>query len=465
MVPAGAPVPDDGVDGGHDDGHDDGQDHDGYLDDDRDGYEDDGYEARHVHEDDEADGGEGSDGHGPGGRRGRRVPAPRRRVPLYRRVAFGLAVCVLIAAIPLLGREGYQLVANSRAGKDATSKIGPEDPNYVEAVESTPTAVLAQTDAEGRLVALTVLARSSESGGTVLFLPIAARLREPRYVYADIAAYFEAQKRKLPGLLVMVGEVLDVGIDRVDGFDDGAFARWVEPVGDLTFSNPDEFDLPDGTHLVPGEVTLTPAQVGPYLAHLGEGEDQFAQYARHQLVWQAWLAAIAEAPDPDAAVPGGPDDPLAELLRHLARGTTRIETIPGAYDETRRFVPDEAALTSLMLDAVPVPDSPRPGARHRIRVLNGVAPDPPSAEVVRALVGMDGTITEVGNGPSFDREVTEVRYSEEEDAGLAKMLLAALGATDGEVLLDPSQVDEADFTVILGRDVTEAAAPTTAGDP
>lgn len=386
------------------------------------------------------------------------VRARRRRAPWHRRAAFALALIVLFASIPVLGREGYRLVTRSRAGRDASLDLGRSDPNYVEQVESTPTAVIAQTDAEGRLLALTVLALSSDTGGTVMFLPIDAALREARYMSDTISTYYEAQRRKLPGLSVMVGEVLNVGIDRVEGFDDRTFLHWFGGAGNLTFMNPDPMILPDGTELPSGEISLSPAQIGPYLAHLADDEDQFSQYLRHQLVWQAWLDAVSE--DPDNRIPASDQDPLTPFIRHLASGNTRFETIPGVYGERGRFEPDPSALDALVLDAVPVPDAPVPGARHRIRVLNGTAPEPPSADVVRALVAQNGTIVVVGNGPNFDRERTEVLYAEEDGEETARELLDALGAAEGEIRLDASQADEADFTVILGRDVTDAAPPT-----
>src|SRR5699024_1637389 len=105
-----------------------------------------------------------------------------------------------------------------------------------------------------------------------------------------------------------------------------------------------------------------------------------------------------------------------------------FETIPGAYDDKGAFEPDETDLDALVLDAVPVPDAPEPGARHRIRILNGAEPEPPSPDVVRALVGSNGTIVVVGNGPDFDQEQTEVLYADEDDASTARELLEALGA-------------------------------------
>lgn len=374
--------------------------------------------------------------------------------PWYRRMAFAVSLLVLFAAIPVLGREGYRLVAHSRAGRDASVNLKRTDPNYVELVQSTPTAVIAQTDDEGRLLALTVLSLTGDSGGSVLFVPVESKLRKPRYLSSRVSSFFEATNRKLSGLPTMVGEVLGVGIDRVEGFDDGAFTHWLEPVGGISFVNPDDVMLSDGTHLAPGEVTLEPEQVGPYLAYLGEDEDQFSQYLRHQLVWQAWLAAVTE--DPDARVPGGETDPLAPFFRHLAEGNTRIETIPGTYHDNGQFDPDEAALTALIVDAVPSPTSPAPGVRVRVRLLNGVQPSPPDPEIVRSVVAEGGTILVVGNGPDFDHDLTEIVYSDPDHRGVAEEMLAALGSTGGTIRELSTPDDETDLTIILGRDVVDA---------
>lgn len=381
-----------------------------------------------------------------------RTRAPVER-PWYRRVAFATVLLVLLASIPVLGREGYRLVTRSRAGHDASLDLDRTDPNYVEQVQSTPTALIAQTDAEGDLLGLTVLALSNETGGTVMFLPIDAQLRESRYFFDTISGFFGSQRRRLNSLASTVPEVLGVGIDRVEGFDDSAFVHWLAPVGSLTFTNPDSVLLPDGTFVEPGEIALEPAQVGPYLAFVAEGEDQFSQYLRHQLVWEAWLEAVAE--DPDARVPAAETDPLAPFIRHLATGTTRIETIAGEYDEEGRFIIDSAVFDTLILDAVPAPASPAPGVRHRVRILNGVAPEAPPPSIVRTLVALDAEVVIVGNGPSFDRTETEIIYAEPEDRTVAEEMLAALGATNGTVRESATQADEADLTVVLGRDVLQ----------
>lgn len=390
--------------------------------------------------------------------RGRSRIAPPPKPPMHRRIAFAVVLVLLLGAIPFLGREGYRLVTRSKAGRDATVNLTRTDPNYVEQVQPTPTSVIAQTDDDGELLALTVLALSSERGGTVLFLPLDAQLARPRILVDTVRRLFDERNRQVSSLDAIVGEVLGIGVDRVEAFDSRTFEHWLEPVGEITFVNPDDLTLPDGTHIEPGEISLQPDQVGDYLAHIGEGEDQFSQYLRHQLVWQAWLGSVAD--DPETRVPGADDDPLAPFISHLASGSTRMETIPGAYDERGKFVLDPFGFESLILDAVPVP---RPGPeepRHRIQLLNGAAPEAPPADVVRNLVALNSTIVVVGNGPSFDFETTEILYSEPEDRGVAEDMLIALGSTSGTVRENPAQADEVEFTVVLGRDALEPDSKT-----
>lgn len=378
----------------------------------------------------------------------------------WRRVGFALCTVALIAAIPVLGREGYRLVVRSTDGRSVTRTDDPTAPGYEEIVDSTPTMVLVQSNVDGSLASLTFVSLNSERGGTVMFLPKMAPMKQPAYGLGALGMVYDAflprVDRAQDAVAHEVGILLNVGIDEVVPLDDRSIAQLIGPVGSIAVDNPDPVTLPDGTILPVGNVTLAPEQVGPYLGHLGEGEDQLSQFVRQERVWRSWLNAVAASTDP-GIVPGSRSQGVGRFVRALSSGTVKYLPLPGAYDPGGIFVPDQAAMRAAVVDAVPVPDAPVPGARVVVRLLNGVEAGSPPPELIRRIVAADGAIAVMGNGPSFGRARTEIVYAVAAAEEAARTMLGVLGADHGTVRLDPSAPDNVDLTVILGRDVLDSA--------
>ncbi|MEO6989835.1 MAG: hypothetical protein ABI239_14455 [Aquihabitans sp.] len=392
-------------------------------------------------------------------RRSRRVPSAAPRPPWWRRVGFAAILIVLVAAIPVLGREGYRIITSSTDGRLVDDASGRNDPNYEELVESTPTAVLMQTDAEGVPVALTVLALTADKGGTIIFVPLDTKLAKEGFGVDRLRSAFSmrqgAPAKARAAMVSELGRILNVGIDETIELDNRGFAQAVAPVAPLTFDNLAPIDL-SGFIFESGPIELGPDLAGPYLAHLYDGEDQLGQFARQEVVWRAWLSAVAASADP-GAVPGDPTSGIGLFVPMLAAGPVNFATLPGTYLENGRFEPDRAAIDELVLDAVPVPDAAYPGSRAVVRVLNGVEPGPPPLEVTRAVARYRGTLAVVGNAPSFDRTQTDVIYREAEMQETAELMLESLGAL-GEARLDPQATDTVDITILLGSDVLDDLA-------
>ena len=402
-------------------------------------------------------------------RRGWHAAAPR--PPWWRSAGFAALLVLLVAAIPLLGREGYRIITRSTDGRVVDDATGRNDPNYEELVESTPTAVLVQTDSEGTPVALTVLALSADKGGTVIFVPLDTKLAKEGFGVDRLRSAFTMRKgapaKARAAVVGEVGRILNVGIDETIELDNRGFAQAVTPVSPLTFDNLAPIDIAGFTFRA-GPIELGADLVGPYLAYLYDGEDQLAQFARQELVWRAWLSAVA-ASDQPGAVPGDPATGLGLFIPMLAAGPVDYVTLPGSYLDNGRYEPDLAAINDLVVDAVPIPDAAYPGSRAVVRVLNGVAPGPPPPEVTRAVARYGGTLAVVGNAPSFGRKQTDVIYREPGMQATAELLLEALGA-DGKAILDPQATDTVDITILLGPDVLDDLAaikddpaPTTEG--
>jgi hypothetical protein len=395
--------------------------------------------------------------------RGRRAPRPP-MVPRWRRVLFGVTVTALIASVPVLGVVGYRLVTESTDGQFRSSVKSPDDPGYEQEVISTPTQLVLHKDATGRPVAATVLSLSgTDGGGAVIHVPLQAEVRTPGYgvdriirafdVLADEPAYARQQ------VAVQVANLLNVGIDSVVEIDDRGWAQLVEPVAPLTIVNPDPIEI-GGQLVESGSIELTADQVGPYLAAEIPGESAFNRSLRHEAVWTAWMDAVA-ASDRDDVVPGERSSGIGLFARSLAAGPVTYSTVPVESDPEIEGLlrVDFTSLNDIVLAAVPMPDSPGPGARPTVRLLNGVSADEIPGEIIQTVVQIGGAVTVVGNGPTFGRDDTTIVFADPGLRGYAELLQVALGG--GTPRLDPEAEDSVGLTVILGRDVVDGASATT----
>lgn len=395
----------------------------------------------------------------------RRTARHRRpAVPTWRRVAFGVSVVALITAIPLLGRTGYRLVTESTDGRFSSSVRSPTDPGYEEEVVSTPTLLVMQKDAEGRPVATTVLSLSgANGGGAVIFVPLEAEVRTPAFGVDRISRAFDVLEERPPDgrkqVAVQVASLLNVGLDAVVEVDDRGWAQLVEPVAPLAIVNPDPIEV-DGVEIPSGEIELEADEVGPYLAASRPGETAFNALIRHELVWTAWLDAVASSTRDDV-VPGETGSGIGLFARGLAAGPVTysvVPTTPDPDDETLLRV-NHNQLDPMVLAAVPNPDPATPGSRPRVRLLNGVSADAIPPELVQKVIQIGGSLAVIGNGPSFGREETTIVYANPINRGYAELLQVALGG--GTIRLDPEAEDSVSLTVILGRDVIDSASATT----
>jgi len=385
-------------------------------------------------------------------------------VARWRRAGFAAAVVLLVVSIPVMARAGYRIVTNSTDGKLVSSQKSPDEPGFQELVESTPTQLLMQTDADGVPIGVTFLSLSGASGGgSVIFVPLETAVRRPGYGVDRLSGAYEvlsdrpADGRKQLG--VQVAALLNVGIDDQVELDDRGWAQLVGPVAPLTIDNPDPIET-DDLVLPSGPVQLTADQVGPYLrAEVGD-ESALNRLNRQEIVWRAWLDAVSASGEA-GAVPGESSTGIGRFAQSLARGPVTYSVLPTspADDGTGRLVVDDGPFNDLMLAAVPAPDPPAPGARATVKLLNGVAAGPIPDEVLQTVVRGQGSITIVGNGPRFGTETTTITYSDPADRGHAELLAAGLGA--GRVRLDLQADDSVDLTVVLGHDVIDDASSTT----
>lgn len=375
----------------------------------------------------------------------------------WRRLGFAAVVLALVAVIPVLTVEGYRLVTNSTDGRFGTAIRSSSDPGYQEPVTPTPTALVMQTDASGAPVALAFLALSSaDGGGSVILVPLETAVRSPAYGVDRIGRAYDVLKaRPADGrkqVAFQVSATLNVGIDEVVELDGRRWAQLVEPFGGLTIENPEPVQL-DGEEIPSGKVTLTPEQVGPFLAARAGEEGALNQMNRQALVWTAWLDAVRSAGS-EVTLPGEQDSGIVRFATALAKGDVAVDPLPGKSGAEGSFVVDDGELTDLIVDAVPAPTSAYPGSRAAVRVLNGWAPEPIPDEVLRSIVHVQGSINSIGNGPAFGRKTSLIVYSDPAARGHAELLKVALGGLP-TVQLDRTADDQVDLTLILGKDVID----------
>ena len=165
--------------------------------------------------------------------------------------------------------------------------------------------------------------------------------------------------------------------------------------------------------------------------------------------------------DRDDVVPGERSSGIGLFARSLAEGPVTYAVVPVEPDPEIEGLlrVDFTTLNDIVLAAVPMPDSPSPGARPTVRLLNGVSAGEIPAEILQTVVQIGGAVTVVGNGPSFGRDDTTIIYADPELEGYAELLQVALGG--GSTRLDPEAEDSVGLTVILGRDVVDGASATT----
>jgi hypothetical protein len=392
-----------------------------------------------------------------------RTPAP----PWWRRVGFTVALLVLVGAIPVLARAGYEAVTTSTDGRFGGRSVGPTDPGYEELVSSTPTALVVQKDAEGAPVSLTLLSLSGDAGGgSVIFVPLAAEIPTPGFGIERIGGAYgttDDPARGIELVAAQTAQVLNVGIDEVFELDDRGWSQVVAPVAPLGFTNPAPLDLGEGV-LEAGRVDLPADLIGPYLGTLREGDDELDRADRQELLWRSWLSAVAASDRPDV-LPGETSSGIGLFVRTLAAGNVAYATLPGETDpETGAYVPDVDAVVDLVVDAVPIPDPASPGSRPRVRLLNGVGPEPVPVAITRQVVGSSGTVAILGNASSFERDETTIVFADPEQEAYATVLLAELGGS-GEARLEREADEDVELTVVLGRDVLGDADGSDGAEP
>ncbi|MEY2433795.1 MAG: hypothetical protein QOC92_3520 [Acidimicrobiaceae bacterium] len=388
-----------------------------------------------------------------------------------------IAAVLLAATIPVLGYVGFHEVFNTTQGRNVDAQNDPSRPNYEANVVPTPVLLFAQTNATG-VSALTMLSLGGgDSGGGVLFIPVetvtnqlsptsttstaapASTTTKPATSKTTtLAAAFVANGQ--PDLIQLTANVVGLSFDQVVLLNDDAIAQFIAPAAPLTIRNPDRLVEVDATGkssvaFPAGDVTLQAADVPRYLALRNPNESDLARLARHQLVWQAWLASVKSSSNPNV-VPGETSSGIGRYVRGLANGNVQFSSLPVTPQVDRAtgnetFLPDASRIAALTTSFVPLPAPANPGDRVRVRLLSGVGPVDVSALVATRLVPPNAQVVIVGNADRFDYATTKLVYYDDAFAGSASELQSLLGV--GDITKSTTPADSEDVTVIIGQDL------------
>lgn len=368
-----------------------------------------------------------------------------------------LSVVVLLALFAAgmgLTYVGTRIIRTSTEGEVLEPVSDPTAPGFEALVEPTPTLALIH-DRDGEVDSITVLTlpNPASGGGGVIFVPTRVVDDMPIFGVAPIEAAYDLGTAQVQAEIV--GDLIGAGIGEVAVVDAERWAGLVAPVGPLTIDNPDDLEVDGELRFPAGELVLAAEDVGPYLEARAADESDLARLFRHETFWEAWIQAVGEAGGADA-VPGELETGVGRFVRDLSRGRVELRTLPVEesssedFGEEPTFAADVDGIAALVADLIPLPRSPRPGVRPRVRVLNGTD-DVSEAQAVAPLLPPAGvTVTVVGNAGSLDHETTTIAYVGPEHEAAAEDIRDVLGV--GEVVVDPRPSDVVDITVTLGTD-------------
>jgi hypothetical protein len=400
---------------------------------------------------------------GPTGSIVRAVTNPERGQSRWWRVGYPLSLVAVVLVAGVLVWMGRGAILSNTDGTLIRTVDDPAEPGYEALVQPTPTFATVIVDADRNLSAVAVLALAGERSGSVVMLPPFMTVRDG-----------DGDPRQLGD--VFVGDGLDATVSAAAGALNAAIgdarlvdaAQWsalVTPVGPLEFTNAetvtaerravvgDEQAVGEITFAA-GEITVAPNEVGAFLSASVAGESDLNRMVRHQRFWGAWLEAVSARLDDPDILPGESTTGIGRFVRSLAATEVELATVPvlplPSSSGTTQWISAPEQTANLVARLIPFPVGPAPGARVRIRILDGTGQLANGVPAVEPLVSGGAEVATIGNAAAFDYVTTQFIVAGATDPERAEALQAALGV--GEVVTSADRADAVDITVILGRD-------------
>jgi hypothetical protein len=389
------------------------------------------------------------------------VPREPVRMSRYWMVGFPLALVAIGICGVIVALSGTNNVLGNTGVSEVPEPIeDPSAPGWTAVVEPTKTAMVAHTDTEGSLIAVSLLVGDEDEthGGSVLVVPADTAVMPPGETDALLlSTLFEEDG--IEALAVGVGGL--VGFGFTEGgvvLDSDAFEKLLGQFAPLEINVVDPIAaIDDAEPIAAGVHQFDGAELVAYFEVDGEGEAPLSRIDRQRQVLVALLDELRADEDSVDSLSGAPEF-LGDMLAELASGTVDDLSVP-----VTPVIPDDEGLpvyavsaddaeriASMSAAIVPLPISPYPGARARLELRDGAGDAIARDEAIPLLTAAGAEFVLLGNELVFDQALSEVTYYDELFAELAEDMADAIGAAD-PVLVN-SEGPLVDVVIILGAD-------------
>ncbi len=367
--------------------------------------------------------------------------------------------CLIV--LPALVFVGLRVILDSSDGQLVKRVTDPAAPGYEAVVEKTPTAIAAVLAPDGTLDSAVVFALTSESSGGVMLIP--GTLGIPtNYGMFPLTEVWKADG--IDAVSAGVGRVLNLNFSEKVALNATDWATLAGPYAPFTFTSPDAVhDAKDGVVFPKGSVTVKADQIASFLTSKSAKDNDSNRLIRDELFWKAWMAKIKSS---NAPFPVTTESGIGRFVASIARGQLSVSSLPVIPVAAGSPVPgggpmcmaQEAATLDAVAAIVPFPDG-APGARPRIRVLDGTGKLSNGINAAIILNAAGGQVDVVGNAKSYGQTTTQIIYFDGTSRETAQKMLTAL--TVGELVESKQSNSGADMTVILGEDFLAKYGPTS----
>ncbi|MFV2039590.1 MAG: LytR C-terminal domain-containing protein [Acidimicrobiales bacterium] len=365
----------------------------------------------------------------------------------------------MAAGIPLLVWYGADAILNSTDGELSQPVTDPAAPGYEVLVVPSPSHMVFGLDPSGDLASVTIASlAANDLGGTALFLPAETIMPadSPEYASQRLIDIFETGGEAATRLALAT--LIDINVDDLTVLDDAGWSRIVEPVAPIQVNLGIDLVSADTAGVLrlayaAGPVAVTADQTAEFLGWVNDGEATSARVSRQLTYWEEWVARIAASSDP-SAVPGEANEGIGRLLRGLGNGPAVVTAVDGVEitlaDGSTAVELDVAELRGLVGQMIPFPLPVEPGARPRVRLLDGAGGLDVASLYAQDLVAEGAQIVVIGNAETFGLRQTVVVYHEKRFEAQARAFGEELGGA--EVSFQPLTDVVLDVTIIIGSD-------------
>lgn len=369
---------------------------------------------------------------------------------------------VALVALVALGFVGYDAATDLRGG--AVSKVitDPGAAGFVASVEPTPVHLLALVDGDDELSAFVALvppdggaddATDAQVGEGAVLWSLGELVIERDGAETSLSKIYG--ESGATDARAAFEEVLGFGATDLTVVGPDQMAAIVEAMGSLEVRNPDPVSVDDDGRKVQryasGALELEPDEVQDYLTVRGVGEAPENRSTRAEIVIDALVAGLADAPGADSGVLSDSGSDVGSLIASMG---TRIDfvVLPMQRQEfsgSFLYRPDIEQIAAELADVVQFPVSAFPGQRPRVRVLNGTADVSLASAVAPRLARAGGEVLLIGNADRLDASATSVTYADPAFADVADRIAELMGITAERT---EEQSDAADIDVLIGAD-------------